>query len=111
MNSQQLKVVQEDIVSVVNFFFRICSTNYSEQEFKRDFQDEPDEDEEYDLDPRSVPDYNLVESEEMSLEETADTICSLEVFGGRKNKSYIWRLDLRDEDPKTIDIDLRQVID
>ena len=70
MNSQQLKVVQEDIVSVVNFFFRICSTNYSEQEFKRDFQDEPDEDEEYDLDPRSVPDYNLVESEEMSLEET-----------------------------------------
>jgi hypothetical protein len=86
-----------------------CNTysDYSEQVFKRDFQDKLDENEEYDLDPRSVPSYNLVESEEMSVEDTAEAICSMQVFGARK-KSYIWRIELQDEDPKTIDIDLRQ---
>ena len=96
----------------MNLGSTICffSTNYSEQEFKRDFQDEPNEDEEYELDPRSVPSYRLVESEDMSVEETADAICSMQVFGGRNKKSYVWRIDLKDEDPKTIDIDLKQVI-
>ncbi len=43
----------------------------------------------------------------MSVEDTAEAICSMQVFGARK-KSYIWRIELMDEDPKTIDIDLRQ---
>jgi hypothetical protein len=34
----------------------------------------------------------------------------MEVFGGRKKKSSIWKIQLNNEDPKTIDIDLRSVI-
>jgi hypothetical protein len=33
----------------------------------------------------------------------------MEVFGGRENKSSIWKIQLNNEDPKTIDIDLRSV--
>jgi hypothetical protein len=33
----------------------------------------------------------------------------MEVFGGRKKKSSIWKIQLNNEDPKTIDIDLRSV--
>ena len=43
------------------------------------------------------------------MEDTADAICAMEVFGGRKKKSSIWKIQLNNEDPKTIDIDLRSV--
>ena len=34
----------------------------------------------------------------------------MEIFGGRKKKSAVWKIELPDEDPRTIDIDLRTVM-
>ncbi len=85
------------------------STTYSEQEFKRDFQEDPNSEDEYEDDPRAVADYDFIEGEERTVEETADAICAMDVFGGGKRKTLIWKIKLNEEDPKTIDIDLRQV--
>ncbi len=87
----------------------MSSTTYSEQEFKRDFQEDPNSEDEYEDDPRTVAEYDLVEGEERSVEETAEAICAMDIFGGGRRKMLIWKIQLNDEDPKTVDIDLRQV--
>jgi hypothetical protein len=33
----------------------------------------------------------------------------MEIFGGRKKRTVVWKIDLPQEDPRTIDIDLRTV--
>ena len=86
------------------------SNCYTEQDFKRDFEDEPDEDDVYDEDPRQVAEFRVVESEDRSVEDSADAVCSMDIFGGRKRKSAVWKIELPGEDPRTIDIDLRTVM-
>lgn len=88
----------------------MISSTYSEQDFKRDFGDDPDEDDIYETDPRQIAEFRVVESEDRTVEDSADAVCSMQVFGGSKKKSVVWKIALKNEDARTIDIDLRSVI-
>ena len=86
------------------------SSTYTEEDFQRDFgEHEPNDDDVYESDPRQIADFRVVESEERTVEDSADAVCSFDVFGVRKKKSVVWKIQLKDEDPRTVDIDLRPV--
>jgi hypothetical protein len=56
-----------------------------------------------------VAEFLVVEAEERTLEDSAEALCAMEIFGGRRKSSTVWKIELKNEDPRTIDIDLRPV--
>ena len=53
-----------------------------------------------------MTDYEVIEREEQTVEDLADTISSSEAFRGRSKSSYVLRVKLPREDPRTIDLDV-----
>ena len=82
--------------------------SYTKAEFEKDFlNDDLDPDEAFENDSRqNVTDYDVIEREEQTVEDLADTISSSEAFRGQSKNSYVLRVKLPREDPRTIDLDV-----
>ena len=73
------------------------------KEFGNDFQDTNSAFEE-DTTKETITDFKLIEREEMTVDDLADTISSS--IGNPNRNSYVLRVKFPKEDPRTIDIDI-----
>ena len=82
--------------------------NYTEEEFNKEFNSEyQDPDEVFEDDNRqNITNYSITERDELNVEDIADTISSSNAFRGKSKTSYVLRVVLPREDPKTIDLDV-----
>ena len=82
--------------------------NFTEEEFNKEFNSEyQDPDEVFEDDNRqNITNYSITERDELNVEDIADTISSSNAFRGKSKTSYVLRVVLPREDPKTIDLDV-----
>lgn len=82
--------------------------NYTEDEFNKEFNSEyQDPDEVFEDDNRqNITNYSITDRDELNVEDIADTISSSNAFRGKSKTSYVLRVVLPREDPKTIDLDV-----
>ncbi len=79
---------------------------YGQQDFEREFNDE-DEEDIFEKDSRKmINNFSVTECDHVNVEDTAGSMSAADIFAEAKNSYYILRVELPNEDPKTIDIDV-----
>ena len=85
----------------------VCAdeANYTQEEFEKEFFDDSVAID-YDSDPRKVATFDIIERVDATVEQSAGTISSMDVFAAKNSNSYVVRVNLANEDPKTIDVEV-----
>ena len=87
----------------------IDSIGYSEEEFQKEFQEDIyDPAELFDEDSRPTVQASITERQEMTADEMADTLSSSKIFNPKNKHYFVVRAKLTQEDPRTIDIDVKE---